>query len=80
MGYAATQPHQLLSVDGLFFHLYAFRQSGNSVESASDLVPLHQVGPSRTKKDTQPPELLPVSNGMDWTIGVVLMHNRHRSI
>jgi hypothetical protein len=58
---------QIVSVDGLYFHLFAFRQSEKtSVDTKNpevDLVPLHQVGPSRTKRDMQTPDLLSIHKG-----------------
>lgn len=56
----------VIAIKGLYLSLSAFRQHDNAtVINIDDKIVLHQVGPSRTKKDmTQPPDLLPIIRGM----------------
>lgn len=52
----------MYEVDGLYMKLYAFRQNGDH-PSEDYKIPIHQVGPSRTKKENRPPEIAAIRNG-----------------
>lgn len=59
-------------VEGLYFYLYAIKQhedEDNITEESK--IALHQVGPSRTKKETKAPDLLPIVDGMYYPTGVL---------
>lgn len=51
-------------VEGLYFYLYAIKQHEDEEHIVEESkIALHQVGPSRTKKETRAPDLLPIVDG-----------------
>lgn len=55
----------VVPVEGLYFYLYAIKQHENEDKITDESkVALHQVGPSRTKRETKAPDLLPIVDGM----------------
>lgn len=53
----------IYEVEGLYMKLYAFRQNGEQI-GEDFKVPIHTVGPSRTKKENKPPEIAPIRAGL----------------
>lgn len=58
-----TPNNMMYEVDGLYMKVYAFKQSSEQ-RSEENKVPIHQVGPSRTKKENRPPEIAAIRNGV----------------
>lgn len=53
---------ELLPLEGLYFHIYAVKHAGDKLDNLTP-VPLHQAGPSRTKKEMKPVQPAPINNG-----------------
>lgn len=59
----------LVPVEGLFFHIYAVKQSKNnrlstSIVEQEELVDIVQLGGPRSKREFQNPELCGIQSGM----------------